>query len=280
MDHWKKEGLIVRNTEKPNTINTLISDFERIGLKPGDVILVHSSLSKLGWTVGGPVAVIKALQTVITKEGTLIMPSFTTENSNPVIWHFPPVPKEWWQIIKDNQPAYNPRYSSTRAMGRIAETFRTFPGVLRSAHPQESFCAWGKLAEFITRNHVVSPVFGNDCPLSKIYGLKGKVVLLGVNHGNNTSLHLAEFRAQLPNQPKEIQGAAMSVDGVRKWIEWEDLVYDDDDFVTVGEAFENTIKYNPAKVGQATCKILPQHEIIDFAIEWFKRNRKYEKKTV
>ena len=175
MNHWEKEGATVKNTEKPNTINTLISDFKRIGLKKGDIILLHSSLSKMGWTVGGPVAVIMALQKVITEEGTIIMPSFTTENSNPVLWHYPPVPKDWWQIIKDNQPAFNPKYSSTRAMGRITETFRTFPGVLRSSHPQESFSAWGKLAEFITKNHLVSPVFGNDCPLSKFYNLEGKV---------------------------------------------------------------------------------------------------------
>ncbi len=78
MDHWKNEDVTVKNTIKPNTIKTLISDFERIGLKQGDIILVHSSLSKIGWTVGGPVAVIKALQSVITEEGTLIMPSFTS----------------------------------------------------------------------------------------------------------------------------------------------------------------------------------------------------------
>jgi len=278
MDHWKKEGATVKKTEKPNTINSLISDFEQIGLKKGDIILLHSSMSKMGWTVGGPVAVVMALQKVITEEGTIIMPSFTTENSNPILWHYPPVPKDWWQIIKDNQPAFNPKYSSTRGMGRIAETFRTFPGVLRSSHPQESFSAWGKHAKFITKNHLVSPVFGNDCPLSKIYNLKGEVVLLGVNHGNNTSLHLAEFRANLPNQPKEIQGAAMNVDGIRKWVEWEDLIYDDDDFVKVGETYEKSINYIPGKVGQATCKILPQHDLIDFAINWFKKNRKYEKK--
>ena len=91
-------------------------------------------------------------------------------------------------------------------------------------------------------------------------------------------MHLAEFRAILPNQPKEIQGAAMNVDGVRKWVEWEDLIYDDDDFVSVGESFEKSINYVQGKVGQAICKIILQHELIDFAIDWFKKNRKYEKK--
>jgi len=52
-------------------------------------------------------------------------------------------------------------------------------------------------------------------------------------------LHLAEFRAILPNQPKEIQGAAMNVDGVRKWVEWEDLIYDDDDSVSVCNPLRN-----------------------------------------
>ena len=92
-------------------------------------------------------------------------------------------------------------------------------------------------------------------------------------------MHLAEFRANLPNQPREIQGAAMDVDGVRKWVEWEDLIYDNDDFVKVGESFEKSIDYIPGKIGQATCKILPQHDLIDFAIDWFNNNRVYEKKS-
>lgn len=68
----------------------------------------------------------------------------------------------------------------------------------------------------------------------------------------------------------------MFVDDIRKWVEWEDLIYDADDFVTVGESFEKSISYISSKVGQATCKILSQHELIDFAIDWFRKNRKYD----
>ncbi|MHA1584276.1 MAG: AAC(3) family N-acetyltransferase, partial [Promethearchaeota archaeon] len=111
--------------------------------------------------------------------------------------------------------------------------------------------------------------------VGRIYELNGKILLLGVGHGNNTSLHLAECKASIPNQPHEIQGAAILKNGIRKWITGEDLEYDDDDFVKVGEAFEKRIGYIPQKIGIAESRLLNSRKLIDFAVEWFRANRHY-----
>src|SRR5690606_22881796 len=134
----------------PATIQSLREDLERLGLKPRMVVLVHSSLSKLGWVSGGAVAVILALELAIGRAGTPVTPAHAAHLSEPSHWVNPPVPEAWWQTIRDTMPAFDPDLTPTRMMGAIAETFRRGRGVLRSDHPQSSFTARGPRAEYIT----------------------------------------------------------------------------------------------------------------------------------
>ena len=86
-------------------------------------------------------AVIVALQKALGSDGTLVMPAHSPDLTEPSGWESPPVPESWWPVIRENMPAYDPELTPTRSMGIIAETFRKQRGVLRSAHPQVSFCA-------------------------------------------------------------------------------------------------------------------------------------------
>jgi aminoglycoside 3-N-acetyltransferase len=268
------EFSVVNNTKEPNTINTLCKDLKDLGVKEGSVVLLHSSLSSLGWTVGGAVAMIKAFQKVLTQNGTLIMPCFSSGNTDPYKWENPPVPKEWWPIIRKHIPAYNPLYTPTRGIGIIPEVFRKFPKVHRSMHPISSFTAWGQHAEIITKDHELEADLGENSPLSRIYDLNGYILLLGVTHSTNTSLHLAEYRSNYPSKGYYHTGSAMFVNGKRKWVEWKSLDHKTDDFEEIGRAFEEKINYKPKKVGLAISRLLSQPEIIDFAIKWMKTYRK------
>lgn len=277
MENEKKKGTeesVVNSTKQPNTISSLKRDFMALGVKPGDIIIMHSSLSKIGWTVGGSVAVIKAIMEILTLDGTLVMPTFTGDNSDPSKWENPPVPKSWWETIRKEMPAFNPKITPTNGMGLMVETFRNWPEVLRNDHPISSFAAWGNHANSILDNHDLEADLGEGSPISRLYDLNGLILLLGVTHANNTSLHLAEYRSEFPGKKYNMTGSGMMVNNQRKWVEWKELDLNPDDFEQLGAEFESTNDYKLGKVGEADARLISLRSIVDFGIKWLPKNRK------
>lgn len=263
----------VDNNPMVRTRQSLAGDLLRLGVKPGMTLLVHSSLSSLGWVCGGPVAVVQALCDTITSDGTLVMPAHSGDCSDPCDWENPPVPEGWWQTIRETMPAYEPEITPTRGMGAIAETFRNFPGVLRSGHPALSFTAWGKDAVAITGGHSLDYALGEDSPLARIYERDGWVLLLGVGYENNTSFHLAEYR--IPVQTPFNAGAPVLEAGQRVWKRYRDIEFHMESFADLGREFEDRASANHpvirGKVGSATARLFSQRAAVDFAVEWMKR---------
>lgn len=274
MKYIEHEDEVVKRSDKPNTFDSLRKDFKNLGVEPGSVVIMHSALSKLGWTIGGPVSVIQAMMDILTPDGTLIMPTFTAGNTEPSGWENPPVPEEWWPIIRQHTPAFEPKITPTRGMGIIVETFRTFPGVYRSNHPVSSFTVWGKHAKKITKNHTLHSDIGEGSPLARIYDLDGQILLLGVTHSNNTSLHLAEYRTEYYGKKYQPTGSAIMVKGKRKWVVWEELDLNPDDFEELGNSYEAEIQYKPKKVGLTDARLFSQRAMVDFAMKWISENRK------
>ena len=270
------EGKVVQKTEVPATIDSLQADFRALGIRSGMVLLVHSSLSAMGWVCGGGVAVIIALQEVLSATGTLVMPAHSTDLTEPSQWQNPPVPESWWPVIRATLPTYQPDLTPTRSMGIIAETFRKQKGVLRSAHPHHSFCAYGHQASTIIDNHSLEFGLGEGSPLARIYDLNGFVLLLGVGHDSNTSMHLAEYRATFPTKHIVQEGAPISTADSRRWTTFENIDLDSSDFEQIGEDFLGSDlgrEVHRGKVGLADSQLMPQHAVVDFAVGWLEKNR-------
>ncbi len=256
------------------TPSSLADDLVRLGVERGMLLNVHSALSRIGWVVGGAQSVIQALLDVLGSDGTLTMPSHSAQLSNPANWRRPPAPERWWETIRAEMPAFHPDRTPTRFMGVIAETFRSWPGVLRSSHPQTSHAAYGPLAERIVAEHPLECLFGDTSPIGKLYALDGHVLLLGVGHGNNTVLHLAEDRARIPSKMRHTEGAPVLVDGVRRWQVFHPFKVSDDDFPALGEAFAATGGERRGKVGAADAILMRAREVVDFAVPWLEANRR------
>ena len=261
----------INRTKLPNTVSSIVRELTQLNIAKGDNLLVHSSLSSLGWVCGGAQAVVEALLESVGDRGTLTMPAQSGDWSDPSEWGNPPVPQEWFQTIYEEMPAFDAAVTPTRGMGSIAELFRTYPGTLRSQHPQVSFCSNGSIAEYIIADHPLTPQFGEDSPLGKLYNSGAKVLLLGVGFDSCTSFHLAE--TMLANMPVKKMGTAMFDDGERVWKWFEDYAYDAGDFAELGKSFAEAGAVQRGKIGEAECMFFDLKEAVDFACLWLERQR-------
>jgi len=273
MVHMSEYDAIEKIGSKPNTIGSLIDDFKILGLKPGMTVIVHSSLSSLGWVCGGAQSVLLALESVLTKEGTLVMPAHSGDLSDPKNWQHPPVPESWWETIRNEMPCFGKDITPTRGIGILPEVFRSQDSVLRSSHPQLSFSAWGKNREYIVQDNHYDYAQNRLSPLGRIYELDGYVLLIGVDHENNTSLHLAEYIADYKTKKIVSNGMPVIEDGIKKWKEFEDIDISSDDFAEIGREFEKTHEIITGKAGMAECRLIKQRAIVDFAVRWMEENR-------
>lgn len=266
------EADAVDRVDEPGTVSSLATDLRALGVEAGDVLLVHSSMSALGWVAGGPPAVVDALQEVVTADGTLVMPTHTPQYTDPANWSNPPVPDDWEDTIREARPPFRPAVTPTRGMGAIPECFRDYPDVVRGEHPFYSFAAWGADAADVVTDHEFDDSLGEWSPLARLYDRDADVLLLGVGHEVNTSLHLAEYRADFPRERVECEAPVVR-DGRRVSVEFEDIDIDSEDFPDVGAAFEHEVGATSGSVGAAATKLLDQQALVDFAVDWFGENR-------
>ncbi|MFN8467783.1 MAG: AAC(3) family N-acetyltransferase [Caldilineaceae bacterium] len=269
------EAALVARTTEPLTAAALAERLRACGLAEGQTVLVHMAMSKLGFVVGGAEAVILGLLAAVGPTGTIMMVTNSSNNVDPSEWQHPPVPEPWWQTIRDHMPGYNPLTTPSRGMGVVPELFRTWPGARRSAHPAFSLAAVGPQAEYLTAGHALEEDTGDRSPLGKLYELDGHVLLLGVDHFNNTSLHLAEFRANYPGKRNLRTGSAMLVDGRRQWVEYEALLTDPDDFGEIGTAFDAAHNIAVRQINAAPVRFFRQRLVVDFATAWMEQHRDF-----
>jgi len=158
-------ALPIRKTE-------LTAQIRELGVTPGSVLLVHTSFSKVGPVEGGPRGLIDALHAAVGPNGTLVMPSMSDDDEHP----------------------FDPRGTPCRGMGVVADTFWRAANVLRSDSPH-AFAALGPEADRITADHPLDVPHGLNSPVGRVYELDGLILLLGVGHDADTTIHLAEMMA-------------------------------------------------------------------------------------
>ena len=156
-----------------NTYESLKNDIIKLGIKPDDTIMIHSSLKKLGETEGGGDTLLDVFCDYLGQDGLFIVPCHT------------------WRTVRDYNYTYNKNMESN--LGVLPNLFRVRENVERSLHPTHSVCAYGKGAkEFVTTPLPQNTPCKRDGCYGKFYDIGGKILLLGVTLTVNTFFHAIE----------------------------------------------------------------------------------------
>jgi aminoglycoside 3-N-acetyltransferase len=278
-----REKQLIERTQQalgmPPTLSVLAAELRGLGVEEGMTLIVHSAMSTIGWVPGGAQAIIEALQLAVGPSGTLVMPTHTGHLSDPARWQNPPAPESWWEAIRADMPTYDPDATPVYGMGTIPETFRRMKGVRRSLHPHMSFAAWGARGEDVLAGHGDNPDALGDAlddasPIGRVYDLDGDILLLGVGYDNNTTLHLAEYRASCGPKGTDTHEAPVMHLGERRWVRYTDIEFDTDDFAVLGADFEAcTENVKTGKIGMSTARLMPSRALVDYAVTWMERHR-------
>ncbi len=165
----------------PLTLPSLTQSFRTLGLRPGMGVVVHSSLRSFGHVEGGAPTVVDALMTVLTEQGTLLMPSFN---------HGEP-------FDTGGAGVFDPLHTRT-TNGAIPDHFWRRPGVRRSLDPTHPVAAWGRHAQDYLAEHYRTLTMGPRSPLGQLHADGGYGLLLGVDYTANTFHHVVEMTLKSP----------------------------------------------------------------------------------
>lgn len=290
---------VIGKSPAPRTVDSLSADLGRLGVEKETTLVVHSSLSAMGYVIGGPVAVILALERAVGERATLAMPSHSVqltdpsrwrspplpahrkgkpndqiEAPRPERWRLPPAPPEWHDAIRAQAVPFYPDMTPTFGMGAVVECFRTRQGVLRSRHPFVSWVAKGPDAVRITDGHALDMSQGEGSPLARLYDIDAKVLLVGVEYFASTIFHLAEYRCRHAERERCQRETPIAERDRVRWVACDDIYLSEADFKELGEAFEReTGAVTTGLVGGATAKLFSARAAVDFAVAWMNANR-------
>lgn len=168
-----------RAEQQGRGVDDVISDLQKIGIKKGDILLVHSSLSKIGFLNEGPKTFVDALKLAVGQEGTILMP--TSPNNQYQLDYIQSL--DAFDVLK-----------SPSKTGAITEYFRKLPDTFRSGHPTEPVSAWGNNAKEFVKDHFgqLTP-YNENSPFYKVSQSNGKILYVGVTLDMaGTNLHTLE----------------------------------------------------------------------------------------
>lgn len=218
-----------------------------LGVPRGALLVVHCSFSRTGPVQGGPEGLIQALQSSIGPEGTLVMPSMTEVDDE----------------------VFDPARSHCRGMGVVADTFWRLPGVRRSDSPH-AFAARGPLADAITAAHPVTDPHGMQSPVGRVFAHAGHVLLLGVDHDANTTVHLAESLARVDyGLPK--YSLLRDGDRIRR-IDYVEAQGCCARFVDINPVLERRGAQATGRVGHGVARHVRSHDVVHAALHLLRRD--------
>jgi aminoglycoside N3'-acetyltransferase len=229
---------VVAVTEHLVSIDRVRQHLRDLGVQPSCVLLVHAAFSKVRPVEGGPQGLILALADVIGPDGTLVMPSMSD----------------------DDDHVFDPTATACRSMGIVADTFWRLPGVLRSDSPH-AFAAQGPAAADITAPHSVDFPHGPDSPVGRVHHLDGLLLLLGVGHDGNTTVHLGEALAGVRYRSRK--DVTVLRDGAPTVHPYREIDHCCQRFSLVDDWLDDARMQRRGTVGHAAARLMRSRAVVD-----------------
>jgi aminoglycoside 3-N-acetyltransferase len=262
----------------PITRSDLIRELKAIGVEPGQVLMLHASLSSLGNVIGGADSIVLALQQVLGEDGTVI--ALASWDNCP-----PDDDNGWSEEVREaylrDPPAFDPLVSAcARYVGRLPERLRTWPDAIRSDHPEASFVALGSSARWLTDDQPTDHPYGVASPLAKVLEANGSILMLGAPLETITMLHHAEELADIPDKRSVDYSAPVKTPWGIEWQEihdidtstgafpYESVVGDRDSFEVIAEEALAAGIGHQHRIGESRSVLFPAEELVGFAVAW------------
>ena len=227
--------------------------------------MVHASLRAIGQVTGGASVVVQALLDAVGPAGTIV------------------AYVDFERFYEDGDaeiPVFDKRIArAARDHGVLHETLRTWPGAVRSAHPDAGVVAIGRLAEWVVCEHPFRYGYGEGSPFERAVQAKTKVLMLGAPLDTITLLHYAEHRARMPDKRIVTYRRLMPGPNGPEWVEFEEFetsgpvnpLLPGDVFERIARAYLATGRGGVGQVGEAAATLLDGPELVDFAVDWLER---------
>lgn len=227
--------------------NELVEQLLALGVEPGGVLIVHTAFSRVAPVEGGPLGLISALRTALGSDGTLVMPSMSDDDDIP----------------------FDPHTAGCRSQGIVADSFWRLSGVLRSDNPH-GFAAAGPAAAALTRPHSLDVPHGLDSPPGRVFELGGQVLLLGVGHDSNTTVHLAEALAGVRYRAQKY--LTVRIDGRPVRHEYGETDHCCENFAKLDAWLDAAGKQRRGRVGHAEARLMRSRDVVDTAVRELRAN--------
>ena len=198
----------------------LVRGIRAIGVREGAIVFVHTSMRALGWVVGGPETVVRAMLDAVGPDGTVAAVASWCD----IPLRLDEMSAERRRAYREEMPGFDPDHSEANpGYGRLPERLRSWPGSVKSAHPDQRVVAVGPRAHWLTEQHALDDSFGTDTPFARLVEADGQVLMLGAPLRSLTLLHHAEAIADVPNKRRRTYSLPFAGPRATEWRTLKDI---------------------------------------------------------
>lgn len=246
------------------TEEQLSEDLRALGLSEGASVVAHVSMRAIGPIEGGAETLLAAFRRVLGDSGTLLVPTFTPQFTDPAESEGAPDSLNEIETLRAAIPTFDAASTpaATIAVGVFPEFVRRQPDARRSDHPVVSFAAVGALASRLTENAPFHYPLGSDSPLARLHDRNGWAILIGVGQEANSILHLAEVWADVPY----IHRSARVKTGEDRWVAMAGSPECSEGFPRIETVLRQARILRCGQVGGAPAKLMRVREAVSMAV--------------